>query len=82
MARDSSLGRGVGTACAFDALECVPLGRESWAGPQVCPALVLTVFAGLLWGRSVLETKGLSWAVVSHAAIDLAFFLVQFVPAE
>ena len=43
--------------------------------------VMLLAFLGVLWGRSVLETRGLGWAVCTHATLDLAFFLVQFVPA-
>jgi hypothetical protein len=42
---------------------------------------VLTALLGGVWGRSVLETRGLGWAICPHASLDLAFFLGQFVPA-
>ncbi len=44
------------------------------------PIAVVTGLLWVLWGRSVLETRGLGWAIVTHASLDLAFFLAQFVP--
>ena len=59
-------------------------GIHHWgAGPAAAggiPIVVVTACLGVLWGRSVLETKGLGWAVCAHASLVLAFFLVQFVP--
>ena len=72
-------GWGVWMQAAFFGLHHLGASPGAAAG---LPALVFTVLAGLLWGRSVIETKGLGWAILSHASIDLAFFLVQFVPAE
>lgn len=44
------------------------------------PTLLITAWLGLVWGKSVHETRGLGWAVLTHASIDLAFFSAFFVP--
>ncbi len=67
-------------------LQAAFFGIHHWgASPGAAagfPAMIFTVLLGALWGRSVLKTRGLGWAVVTHASIDLAFFLVQFVPDQ
>ncbi|MDH3338320.1 MAG: CPBP family intramembrane metalloprotease [Gammaproteobacteria bacterium] len=41
-------------------------------------AVVLT-FVAYLWGRSVLQTRGLAWAVLTHMSLDCALFWAHFV---
>lgn len=66
-------------------LQAVFFGIHHWgASPGLAaafPMAVLTVCLGIVWGRSVLETKGLGWAICAHATLDLGFFLVQFLPS-
>ena len=38
-----------------------------------------TVLLGVLWGKSVVVTRGIGWAVAAHALVDLAFFSAHFV---
>ena len=38
-----------------------------------------TVMLGVLWGRRVVETRGIGWAIAAHALVDLAFFSAHFV---
>ena len=65
-------------------LQAAFFGIHHWgAGPVGAagiPIAIVTGCLGVLWGRSVLETRGLGWAIVTHASLDLAFFLAQFVP--
>ena len=37
------------------------------------------VFLGYLWGRSLIGTRGLGWAVLVHMLADLTFFSVSHV---
>lgn len=43
-------------------------------------AIVLTV-VGYIWGRSVLQTGGLGWAILTHMSLDCALMWAHFVPS-
>ena len=40
---------------------------------------IVTSALGILWGRSVIATGGIGWAVCAHALVDIAFFSAYFV---
>jgi membrane protease YdiL (CAAX protease family) len=43
------------------------------------PIAMITAFWGIVWGKSVFETKGLGWAICCHMFVDAAFFSAQYV---
>ncbi|NIR46970.1 CPBP family intramembrane metalloprotease [candidate division KSB1 bacterium] len=64
-------------------LQGLYFGIHHWgASPDLIaglpPALIVGFF-GVVWGKSVLETNGLGWAIACHMFFDVAFFSVQFV---
>jgi len=46
------------------------------------PTAIATCGLGLLWGYSVVATRGLAWAVVSHMFADIVLFSAYFVPVD
>lgn len=46
------------------------------------PMAVVLTFVAYLWGRSVLQTRGLAWAVLTHMSLDCALFWAHFVPSS
>ena len=44
------------------------------------PMAIILLFAAIWMGRSVLETRGLGWAIAFHALLDFVFFAAHFVP--
>ncbi len=43
------------------------------------PTSLLIGVGSVFWGKSVLETRGLSWAMVAHAMVDFAIMSAYFV---
>lgn len=41
--------------------------------------LAVATMIGVLFGKSVVETRGIGWAVIAHAFADFSFFSVQFI---
>lgn len=44
------------------------------------PTSILIGVGSVFWGKSVLETRGLSWVIVAHAMTDIAIMCAYFVP--
>lgn len=65
------------------ALQAAYFGLHHWGSSPhyvaTLPAAALTALLGWWWGRSVIGTRGLAWAVFAHMLLDLAFFTAQFV---
>jgi membrane protease YdiL (CAAX protease family) len=50
-------------------------GLGHWFGHPSGPAgVVMAAFAGLVWGKSMLDTRGFAWAWISHGFQDLVIF--------
>ena len=52
------------------------------SSPELIAGLPMALAAtalGILWGYSVICTRGIAWAVLCHAMADFAFFSAYFV---
>lgn len=75
-----SLGTFIGPAAAV-VLQAAFFGIHHWGSSPVPGFLtaVITFALGLVWGLSVLQTRGLGWAVCCHTLVDMTFFSAHFV---
>ena len=68
------------------AMQGVFFGVHHWgASPDLIaelPTAIATCALGILWGYSVLATRGIAWAIITHALVDLAFFSAFFVNSD
>jgi membrane protease YdiL (CAAX protease family) len=56
-------------------MTAVLFGLAHWFGHPSGPAgVVMAGFAGLVWGKSMLETGGFAWAWLIHGFMDLVIF--------
>ncbi len=52
-------------------------GIGHWFGhPSGASGVLMAGFAGYVWGRSVLDTRGFFWAWLSHGIQDVVIFLL------
>ncbi len=72
-------GWGVLLQAAFFAIHHWGASPSPIAG---APMVLLLFFAALWMGRSVLDTRGLAWAIAFHTTLDLVFFAAHFVPGS
>ncbi len=64
-------------------LQALFFGLHHWGASHAAienlPAAVVVSLVAVVWGKSVLDTRGLGWAVVTHATVDFALFSSHFV---
>ena len=75
--RSVLLGRLVPVAGASQALwmTSVLFGLGHWFGhPSGPTGVVMAGFAGFVWGKSMLDTRGFAWAWMIHAFQDVVIF--------
>ena len=57
------------------AMTSVAFGLGHWFGhPSGPTGVVMAAFAGFVWGKSMLDTRGFAWAWVIHGFQDLVIF--------
>ncbi|HYS78109.1 MAG TPA: CPBP family intramembrane glutamic endopeptidase, partial [Candidatus Dormibacteraeota bacterium] len=50
-------------------------GLGHWFGHPSGPVgVAMAGFAGFVWGKSMLDTRGFAWAWIIHASMDLLIF--------
>lgn len=70
------LGPAVGSTQAL-LVTSVMFGLDHWFGHPAGPSGVLLAgFAGYLWGKSMIETRGSAWAWLIHAFQDVVIYLL------
>ncbi len=62
-------------------LQAAFFGIHHWGSSPVpgFATVAITFLFGAVWGLSVLQTRGLGWAVCCHTLIDMTFFSAHFV---
>jgi membrane protease YdiL (CAAX protease family) len=50
--------------------------------PNGLPGLLMTTFVGYLFGKSMLETRGLFWALFTHMLADIPIFVLYALAAK